>query len=261
MVRKKKPIPKSPAITDAYLKFYSEMYRVDRFFKLIFDISKKNDDIRTESVKLSAKFKWDEFAHGDESLEGKLQELSSTGAVNAVMSESRLVMELLTTRNVDNYLSYVSQILADIFRSRPETLRSNEQVRLDFVLSHESMSDLIAEIADRQVNKLSYQGMTELADYLKEKIGLDVFTSDENRKNIIKAIEIRNLIVHSRGVVNKIYLKRISDCGLEIGMDVPLDAQIGILAVKSLHESVQTIDDQARKKFGVKNTRIRFVDK
>ena len=248
-VRMKEGSKKStPSVTDAFMHFYSEMGRVDAFFKLVIGLSEQVDLVRLGAARIKH-----EFEHGLQGaeLEGRLEELKSTGAKNAVMAHKRLILELMTCRHIDNYLSYVSHILADIFRAKPETLRSNEQVRLDFVLAHESMPELVADIAERQVNKLSYQGMAELASYLKERIGLEAFRDESNMATVVSAIEKRNLIVHARGIVNKVYLKKVPAENYQVGTLLPLDPDMGKEIVEAMHESVRVIDAQAIQKFRV----------
>src|SRR5271157_4510607 len=47
-----------------------------------------------------------------------------------------LICEMAVCRVVDNYLTYVSDLLGLIFSARPETLKSSEEVTLEFVLTH-----------------------------------------------------------------------------------------------------------------------------
>jgi hypothetical protein len=60
---------------------------------------------------------------------------------------------LATVRYVDNYLVYVADLIALLFRTRPEALRSSEQVSLEQVLRHRSLDDFIAWQVDERVNQ------------------------------------------------------------------------------------------------------------
>jgi len=50
-----------------------------------------------------------------------------------------LVFELFFSRSVDSFLTFLSEVVGSIFRAKPETLRSAEQVRVDDVLRYASM--------------------------------------------------------------------------------------------------------------------------
>src|SRR5713226_8225059 len=57
----------------------------------------------------------------------------------ALLSYLPLLYEMLLCRAVDSYINYLAGLLALIFRTRPETLRSGAQERLDFILQHSTM--------------------------------------------------------------------------------------------------------------------------
>jgi hypothetical protein len=54
-----------------------------------------------------------------------------------------------------------------LFTLRPEMLKSNEKVEVQFILEHGSLDELIASITERKVTDLAYKGMKELARLLR----------------------------------------------------------------------------------------------
>ena len=62
----------------------------------------------------------------------------------------RMLEELTITRTVDNYLSYISDLLALIYKSKPEMLKSEEEERLDFILSFDNLDELRNAIAEKK---------------------------------------------------------------------------------------------------------------
>ncbi len=110
---------------------------------------------------------------------------------------------LVATRIVDNFLTCVSQTVAAIFVAKPETMRTTEQVSIEFVLSYRSMDDLVQALAEERVNRLAYKGMKELHADLEKRLGLTLFPEQGDLARAIEGIEIRNLIVHSGGVISK----------------------------------------------------------
>ena len=134
--------------------------------------------------------------------------------------------ETVLTRSVDNFLSYVSELLAAAFRTRPEILRSNEEVRVDFVLDHRTMDELIEALADRRVERLAYKGLRDLAHYLSDRLGFDLFPEVDEFDAAIFTVECRNLLVHNRGVVNPTFLSRVPDPELfALGERLKLDVE------------------------------------
>lgn len=133
------------------------------------------------------------------------------GALFELRRHRQLLLQMLLTRAADAFLLYVSAVLAVVFRSRPATLRSSEQVKVDFVLAHQTMEELVADLAERRVTALSYQGMVELVESLRERLGLALFANRNDLDRAVRIVETRNLIVHNRGVVNRRFLSRVAD--------------------------------------------------
>jgi hypothetical protein len=133
----------------------------------------------------------------DESLRRELA--VGAGASRKIFVFYRLMTEMALCRAVDNYLIYLTELLASIFRAKPESLRSGEEVKLDFVLAHPTRAGLIRAIIDRKVNQLSYQGMRDLNQFLSRKLGFELFQNKDALEHAILLVEIRNIIVHARG--------------------------------------------------------------
>lgn len=130
---------------------------------------------------------------------------------------ARVMAEMLSCRIVDNFLVYVSALLALVFKNKPETLRSGEHVRLDFVLGYGTMEELLSALADRKVNELSYRGMRDLHKFISEHLGFELFVSNDDLEVAIEAIERRNLIVHNRGMVSATSANRVASLRDHVG--------------------------------------------
>jgi len=153
-----------------------------------------------------------------------LEKIEKHGATRALRELHRtLLLEMMLCRGADNFLTYVTELLAVVFRTRPETLRSSETVRLDAVLKHATMAELVHDLAERRVNQLSYQGMRDLSTYLTERLGFDLFPKPESLERAVRIIETRNLIVHNRGIVNELFLSRLPTTPAAVGEPVTLD--------------------------------------
>jgi len=173
-----------------------------------------------------------------------------TGAAN-IKRFARFVCEMMLVRGTDNFLTYVSELLALIFTTRPETLRSAETVKLEEILEHASMDDLVKRLAERRVERLSYQGMKDLQKDLAEKLNFEIFPSSEPFSRAMRIIEIRNLLVHNRGIVNRTFQVKTGDSSLAIGSLFELRPHPLISDLDFLAKSVLDIDERAALKFGL----------
>ncbi len=188
----------------------------------------------------------------DDSFQTTIEQIGTTGqAVKAVQLRFWLLNQMAFCRAADNYLTYIADLLALVFKKRPETLRSSESVSLDLVLQHKDMNALIEQLAERKVNELSYMGLEKLQDYLDRKLGFQLFTDHDQLREAVSFIEFRNLIVHNRGVVNTLFASRLPDYQEQIGQPLRIESELVLLALTSFARSVTDIDNRAAEKWAL----------
>ena len=158
---------------------------------------------------------------------------------------------LVLSTQADNFLVYLADLLALIFRTRPETLRSSETVRLDIILQHQTMDDLISELVERRVHQLSYQGMQDVSEYVADRLGFELFTTKKALGRAIQIIEFRNLFVHNRGVANQRFVSRNTNFKARLGQRIQLTPKFIAAECSFLHLSAYDIDQRAAGKFGL----------
>lgn len=172
-------------------------------------------------------------------------------AISAISIEPHrpLIAEMLLCRVVDNFLVYIVELLALIYNTRPEMLRMGEHIAVDEVLQHADMESLRRFIAERRVERLSYLGMRELIKSIKEQHGFDLMPSTGDLERAILLVEMRNLIVHSRGVVNRLAGARAPELSSQVGHRIPLKYDDVAGHREFLQRQVERIDAAAVRKF------------
>lgn len=194
-------------------------------------------------------------------VEERLKQVSHQGAV-ATLKEKyfRLLEETIVCRAADNYLCYLTELISSIFKTKPETLRSNEQIRIDKVLGCNTMEELIILIADRKVHELAYQSLTDLNSYLVEKLGLAAFEDKSHERLIVKVILIRNLIVHNRGIITERFRSAVDDLEGAVGSQLDLGVDETFRIVEELTKAAETLDIRAAAKFALPVADFQIVD-
>jgi hypothetical protein len=185
----------------------------------------------------------------EEDTEEPVQRSASSPVLDLFAEHSRLIWSLLLTRGVDTFLHYIASLLALIYRTKPESLRSSETVRLDFVLQRRSMEELVEDLADRRVQQLSFQGMEAIADDVETRLGLKLFENQAELRQAVRIIESRNLIVHNRGLISPRFLDRVPDSTQHTGE--PIDLARTMADVSFLAEVVSRVDQTAVAKFNL----------
>jgi hypothetical protein len=111
---------------------------------------------------------------------------------------------------VDNYMTYLSELLFLIFKQRPELLKlSSKEVRLSEILEYPTLDAFIAVQIERKVSLLSSLSLFKLEQYLNKTYGLTMFLSDQSKTFMNTMVETRNLIVHNRGIISQRFCSRV----------------------------------------------------
>ncbi len=158
--------------------------------------------------------------------------------------------DMLLVRVLDNYLSYLSEILAAVFAIRPEVLRSSDAtVTLDEVLRHETMSAFVATVSEQRVRQLSYKGITELALYFEKRLGLRLAPTGDDLKAIDMLAAQRNILVHNRGRADRVYKRKVPGDRPRVGEQLLINYNYVVTSATLLSRSVRYLDLQVVSKF------------
>jgi hypothetical protein len=176
--------------------------------------------------------------------------------------QSYLILQMILCRTVDNFLTYVSDLMTLIFRERPEVMRSNDKVSFNDVLQFSSMPELIAHLADRRVHELSYRGLSDLAKYFEEQMGIALAADPDALRYLAVSVEIRNLISHNRGRVNQMFLDRLKRLGeatnLRVGDEFTWAGNKVLDVMMNIDNAVNRLDERAVAHFKLPRTKTRL---
>jgi hypothetical protein len=130
-------------------------------------------------------------------------------ATGFLRRNGQTLLEMTFCRLVENFEVYLSDILREALKAKPEMLRSSEEVRLDYVLGFETMADMLEDLVDRKIADLSYLGLQKLSDWVHKKMSVPLIEDGPVWDDIAEAIEARNAIVHARGRIGQKYLHNV----------------------------------------------------
>jgi hypothetical protein len=135
-----------------------------------------------------------------------------------MMFYERHFSQMAYSRSIDNFISYFKDILAEVVIKKPQILKSKDQERLDFILNHNSMEDLLKSISERKIEELFYKGIIDIEKFFDERLGIRIFKDDETKGTINRLIKQRNLIVHNRGQISKEFAADFPEMNYQSGL-------------------------------------------
>ena len=166
-------------------------------------------------------------------------------------------VEIALCRSVDNYLIYISNVIAEIYRSNPRMLKSSEQVTFEDVLQHGSLDEFVDWAIERRISTLSFKGFNEISKYVNEKLGLSLVQNSEMRSSIAHLIAVRNLLIHKRGVIDGAFLRASMEVEQKKGRRYFTTGKDIEGALNSTYEAVCDLDGRARAKFSLSTIETR----
>lgn len=197
---------------------------------------------------------------GEDVREMDLSKLEPGKATKQLRQYRQELLEMILARAVDNFTNYLSSVVREALFARPEVLRSEGTVRLDYVLGFDCLEDFREDLVDRKVNDLGYLGLASLDDWIKAKMNLSILGDKNAASSLAEIIETRNLVVHARGLVGSKYLKNVPDSKFEAGDRRTLDVDYLLSASNTLHDAVRRFDSAIADKFGLDRVTVTLSD-
>jgi len=126
--------------------------------------------------------------------------------------EGRILSRILYSSFADNFETYLSDLLYEIFLAKPQTLKSEQTVTIKEVLNCTDLQDFIEYWAKQKISKLqkgSVKGFIEDTPQIKQ---LKVLEKNEI-KEIDKLLQIRHLYAHKNGMIDDKFLSFYPESG------------------------------------------------
>jgi len=120
--------------------------------------------------------------------------------------EGKILTRILFSSFVDNFETYLSDLLYEIFLANPATLKSKQTVTLEEVLNCSDLQEFVKYWAKEKLGKLQ---KGSVKGFIKENKQIsDLGVLDEFKQNEIeKILQIRHLYSHRNGSVDEKFLQ------------------------------------------------------
>jgi hypothetical protein len=120
--------------------------------------------------------------------------------------EGKVLTRILFSSFVDNFETYLSDLLYEIFLAKPQTLKSKQEVTIEEVLNCSDLQEFVKYYAKKKISNLQKGSVKGFIKENKQISDLDVI--DENIQNDIeKILQIRHLYSHRNGIVDEKFLQ------------------------------------------------------
>lgn len=120
--------------------------------------------------------------------------------------EGKILSRILYSSFVDNFETYLSDLLYEIFLANPATLKSKQQVSIEEVLNCTDLQEFVKYWAKEKLGKLqkgSVKGFIKENKQIRDLEIIDDVIQDE----IEKILQVRHLYAHRNGIVDEKFLQ------------------------------------------------------
>lgn len=130
--------------------------------------------------------------------------------IPTVNQEGKILTRILFASFVDNFETYLSDLLYEIFLANPATLKSKQQVTLEEVLNCSDLQGFVEYWAKQKLNKLQKGSVKGFIKDNKQINDLDVLNQSK-QDEIEKILQIRHLYSHRNGIIDEKFLQYFTE--------------------------------------------------
>ena len=163
------------------------------------------------------------------------------------MNEGKILSRILFASSIDNFETYLSELLFEIFLAVPASLKNDQQVTIKEVLDCSDMEEFVVYWSKKKLGQLQ---RGSVKGFLQDTQQLSTLNAiDQNRiDSIDKAFQIRHLYTHRNGVIDEKFL-RIYPGRYNLNDRHEMTVVESLATFDYLIESVDIIDKAAIRKF------------
>lgn len=165
------------------------------------------------------------------------------------VKEGKVLLRILFSSVVDNFETYLSDILFEIYLAKPETLKSEQMVKVEDVLNCSDIQEFITFWAKQKIGKLqkgSVKGFIAENKQIKDLNVISNIIQDE----IERILQIRHLYSHRNGIVDDKFLKYFP-AGCSYGSEHQMSVDEILDKIEYLSDIVDKIDKATISKYSL----------
>jgi hypothetical protein len=163
--------------------------------------------------------------------------------------EGKILTRILFSSCADNFETYLSDLLYEIYLAVPNSLKSDQLITIKEVLNCEDMQEFVVYWAKKKLDKLQRGSVKGFISDNKQINDLNVI-NEEQQNELEKILQIRHLYAHKNGRIDEKFLQYYPG---EFGINEEHQLTIDILINKLeyLVDIVNNVDEAAISKYSL----------
>lgn len=142
---------------------------------------------------------------------------------------------------------YIKDLIRNIYLENKDILeKTDKKLTYERIFSFTSLDELYEYVIDRECEKVGYLSYEELCEYLTKKLCLNLFNVEDLKDDMIEICELRNILVHNKGIMNEKFIKKVRKDRYSQGQKIEIDRDLMIRSINMIHEVVTRLDSIAK---------------
>lgn len=172
---------------------------------------------------------------------------SSDGNIKLTFAEVQELLEdndgensiyLLNSENAYKNLvsileDYVKDIMQYLFTKFPQHLfLKKEKIELSKLIEFQTLEELRERVIKEKVISLSYNNLADMVKYIEKEFSVAFNFKELVYELLVEITNVRNILVHNKGLINERFLANVSDEKYSLGARVSIP-------IESIHETAE----------------------
>ncbi|MCK7559075.1 hypothetical protein MKQ70_30500 [Chitinophaga sedimenti] len=143
---------------------------------------------------------------------------------------------------------FLQELLILLFKNCPQALISSKPISLERIIKSNNIEILKDELINEKAAEIAYQSLKDQLKLINEKFRVSLNENNFNHLDtLIEIYETRNLHIHNKGIVNNIYISKVSNPKYMIGDLRDIDKEYLITSIELLQLAADQLSENSIK--------------
>jgi len=141
--------------------------------------------------------------------------------------------------------SYNATLLEQLYRERPELLKSSEQIQIKDAIDHRT--SILDFLIERQLEIIGHSKLKDILEYYRKRLGIEV--SDVRVKKLEKYYFLRNVVAHKTGLVRPTQKLKTQGDFYVVGEEIRISKTFLLRMATLIESTVRFIESKVIEQF------------
>lgn len=149
-----------------------------------------------------------DFGHEDENV--TLSEIIERLTDNDKEDSLYKILSENTFKNIVSvFEDYLKEILQFLFINYPYHAFKDGKIDQKILIEYDSLDSLKEELIKEKIVSMTYKNLAEIIRYIEKEFKIDFDLDNEIIDGVYELTQIRNLLVHNKGIINRRFMERL----------------------------------------------------